>query len=257
MAAEVVEHLAGATLPRTAISARPPAPVRIDHGDVVRQVAGCRSGPDCRRHPDHINLSSVVDQAAQQVNEEEERRRDRRRRHRREVENDVSSRAARGGTKLLPNLADELRNATMQGFGHPSGVTRRRTGPSSPTHLGIRSGTGPDTTRALSAAPLSSHPPQPDRRRERDVLTTDGFPAHTMSDAAGSTMAQAVVVVPTPRAAPMSGSNELSRPKRSPLHTFRNGCLAHRKCCCDRVQKVADEQLQLRALGGHASGLRP
>jgi len=115
----------------------------------------------------------------------------------------------------------------------------------------------PTRRRALSAAPLSSHPPQPDRRRERDVLTTDGFPAHTMSDAAGSTMAQAVVVLPTPRAAPMSGSNELSRPKRSPLHTFRNGCLAHRKCCCDRVQKVADEQLQLRALGGHASGLRP
>ena len=114
-AAEVVERLEVTTLPGTAISARPPPPVRIDHGDVVRQVVGYQGGPERRRHPNHIDLSSVVDQTAQQVNEEEERRRDRCWRHRREVENDVSLRAARGGTKLLPNLADELGNATMQG----------------------------------------------------------------------------------------------------------------------------------------------
>jgi hypothetical protein len=66
-----------------------------------------------------------------------------------------------------------------------------------------------------------------------------------MSDAAGSATVHAVVVVPTARAALMSGSNGLSHLKRSPLHTFRNafrnGCRAHRKCCCDLVQKVTNE----------------
>ena len=44
-AAEVVERLEVTTLPGTAISARPPPPVRIDHGDVVRQVVGYQGEP--------------------------------------------------------------------------------------------------------------------------------------------------------------------------------------------------------------------